>query len=227
MSIRLSPWLVIPVVLAAAVGGYLVADHGAPSTAIAAPADTAADTATPGAGGAPSGALPPNHPPIGDMMGHGGQGASATPNGDSQQPAAIVWKAPPSWQLMPNPNPMRLATYKVSDAAELTVARAGGSVDANVQRWVGQFDGTPKVDRSEKQVSGLKVTIVHIAGTFAGGGMGGAAPEKKDGWAMLAAIVESTGSPYFFKLLGPADQVDHARASFDALVASVAPPSAP
>jgi len=54
-----------------------------------------------------------------------------------------------------------------------------------------------------------------------------ATPDKKDGWAMLAAIVESTGTPYFFKLLGPADQVDHARAAFDGLVASVAPSTAP
>ena len=226
MSIRMSPWLVIPVVLAAAVGGYLVADR-APSTAIAAPADTSVAAPTPNAVAAPSGALPPNHPPIGDMTGHGGVGASAPANGDSQQPAAITWKAPPSWQVMPNPNPMRVATYKVSDGAELTVARAGGSVDANVQRWSGQFDGSPKVDRSDKQVNGLEVTVVHIAGTFAGGGMGGAAPDKKDGWAMLAAIVESNGPPYFFKLLGPADQVDHARAAFDGLVASVAPSTAP
>ena len=56
--------------------------------------------------------------------------------------------------------------------------------------------------------------------------MGGAAPEKKDGWAMLAAVVESSGSPYFFKLLGPADQVDKARAGFDGLVASIKPHAA-
>jgi hypothetical protein len=53
--------------------------------------------------------------------------------------------------------------------------------------------------------------------------MGGAAPDKKDGWAMVAAVVESSGSPYFFKLLGPADQVDHARAAFDQLVGSIKP----
>jgi hypothetical protein len=158
------------------------------------------------------------------MAGHGGAAGGAMPGADSQG-AAIDWTAPSAWQVLPNPNPMRLATYKVGDA-ELTVARAGGTVDANVQRWVGQFDGSPKADRAEKQVSGLKVTVVHIAGSFLGGGMGGAAPEKKDGWAMLAAVVESSGSPYFFKLLGPADQVDKARAAFDGLVGSIKPHAA-
>jgi hypothetical protein len=38
---------------------------------------------------------------------------------------------------------------------------------------------------------------------------------------MLAAIVEATGSPYFFKLVGPSPQVDQARKGFDALIASV------
>jgi hypothetical protein len=227
MSIRLSPWLVIPVVAAAAIGGYLVADRS-PSSAGTAPEETAAAAtaaAAPVSPAVPSGALPPNHPQIGDMSGHPGPQGGAMPGADSQ--AAIVWTPPSTWQVLPNPSPMRLATYKVSDAAELSVARVGGSVDANVQRWVGQFDGSPKADLTEKQVSGMKVTVVRIAGTFLGGGMGGAAPEKKDGWAMLAAVVESTGAPYFFKLLGPADQVDHARAAFDQLVASVKPHGSP
>jgi len=219
MAIRLLPALLFPAVLGAAVAAYLMADRASSS---AAPA--AADPAVAGSAALSATALPPNHPAISGTAGHGPHGGgSAMPNGDNQQPPSISWKAPPAWQPVANPNPMRLATYKVGDAAELSVARAGGSVDANVQRWTAQFDGSPKVDRSDKQVHGLKVTIVRIAGTFLGGGMNAATPEKHDGWAMLAAIVESTGSPYFFKLVGPADQVDHARSGFDGLVDSVAP----
>ena len=36
--------------------------------------------------------------------------------------------------------------------------------------------------------------------------------------ARLAAIVESDGMPYFFKLLGPAEQVDASRAAFDRML---------
>jgi len=161
--------------------------------------------------------------------GHGGHGGTGgTTNPSNQEPPAITWTTPAAWQTMPNPSPMRLATYKVGDGAELSVMRAGGTVDMNVQRWTQQFDGSPKVDRSERQVNGAKVTVVRIAGTFLGAGMTPTAPpEKRDGWAMLAAVVESTGTPYFFKVLGPADQVDHARAGFDALIGNITPGAAP
>jgi hypothetical protein len=121
---------------------------------------------------------------------------------------------------------MRLATYKAGEA-QLSVARAGGTVDANVDRWQAQFDGAPKAQRSAKQVHGLPVTIVRIDGTFLGAGMSSAAPEKHENWSMLAAIVESSGSPYFFKLLGSAADVDKARAGFDSLVNSIAPKANP
>jgi hypothetical protein len=222
MPLRLSPSLLLPAVLCAAVAAYFVADH---ATSSAATPPTASGAPTLGSTELASPALPPNHPPITGMSPHGphGMGGPMMPNGDNQQPPAIAWTAPSSWQGQPNPNAMRLATYKVGDGAELSVARAGGSVDANVDRWVAQFDGSPRADRSERQVHGLKVTVVRIAGTFLGAGMSATTPEKHDGWAMLAAIVESAGSPYFFKLLGPADQVDRARPGFDALVASVTP----
>jgi hypothetical protein len=224
MPIRVSPTLLLPAVLCAAVAAYLVADHSS-SSAATTTADTTAAARAPDSPGPSSGALPPGHPPITGMSPHGPHGmtGAALPNGDNQEPPAITWTAPSSWQSEPNPNAMRLATYKVEDGAELSVARAGGSVGANVDRWAAQFDGSPHADRTQRQVHGLQVTVVRIAGTFLGAGMSPAAPEKHEGWAMLAAIVDSSGSPYFFKLLGPADQVDHARAAFDALVASVTP----
>jgi hypothetical protein len=228
MTIRLSPSLLLPAVLGAAVAAFLMVDRTSSSAAPTPPADTTVAAETPGPAGAPSVALPPNHPAIGGMTGMSGHGPHGGSNmmpsaGDTQEPPGILWTAAPTWQIAPNPNAMRLATYKVGEGSELSVARAGGSVDANVQRWTAQFDGSPKVDRSDKQVHGLKVTVVRIGGTFVGGGMSSSAPENHDGWAMVAAIVESTGSPYFFKLIGPSDQVDHARAAFDALVNSIAP----
>jgi hypothetical protein len=73
------------------------------------------------------------------------------------------------------------------------------------------------------------VTIVHITGTFVGGrGMSSTASGGPHaGWTLLAAIVESTGTPYFFKLLGPADQVDAARAAFDRMIDGIAPITVP
>jgi hypothetical protein len=221
--------LLVPAVVAAAVAAYFVADHGPAPTSSPAPA-VSADPPAPGPVPSTAG-LPPNHPPVQGMPGTddmthphgGGMGPmGAAPGGDNQPGPSIKWTAPEGWAAQDSRSPMRLATYKVGDGAELSVVRAGGSTDANVKRWAGQFDGEPKVARTNKQVNGLPVTVVRIDGTFLGGGMGGP-PERHDGYTMLAAIVEATGSPYFFKLVGPSAQVDQARKGFDSLIASVSP----
>jgi hypothetical protein len=51
----------------------------------------------------------------------------------------------------------------------------------------------------------------------------GAASTPRPRWSLLAAIVETAGSPYFFKLLGPAATVRAARPAFDGLVSSCTP----
>ena len=167
------------------------------------------------------GALPPNHPPIGGAASLQG----SLPPADSDPPA-VVWKAPDGWQEGPNPNAMRIATYLVPGGVEVSVSRAGGSTDANIQRWIAQFQDLARDTRAEKTVHGLQVITVDIAGTYVGGGMtmGGPADRKRD-WAMGGAIVESRSPPYFFKMTGPAAAVHAARPVFDRFLDSVAPAS--
>jgi hypothetical protein len=230
-SSHLPSMMLVPAVAVAGLVAYFIADRGsapasAPHSALAEqPPAIEDDPLHPAAA-----ALPPDHPPIGaadtpnphaGAMGPSG----AMPMGDNQEAPSIKWTAPDGWTVQPNPSPMRLATYRVGDGAELSVVRAGGSTDANVKRWQGQFDGEPKISRTDKKVNGLAVTVVRIDGTFLGGGMMGGPTERHDGWSMLAAIVEAPGSPYFFKLVGPSAQLDQARKGFDALVASLTPRS--
>jgi hypothetical protein len=123
---------------------------------------------------------------------------------------------------------MRLATYRVpaaggAEEAEMSVSRAGGTTPANIERWRGQFDGANQTGPTEKTVAGLKVTIVEITGTFTGGGMMGGPTTQHPGWALLGAIVETSGFPYFFKLTGPEAGVLGARQGFDELIDSVTP----
>jgi hypothetical protein len=166
--------------------------------------------------------LPPNHPPI---------DTASSPHGairpSSDEPPALEWAVPRGWQTMPNPNAMRIATYRPSgepgDAAEISVARAGGTTEANIQRWLDQFDGRGAERRTETKVHGLDVTIVEVSGTYMGGSMMPGAQTAHPGWTLVSAIVATPGSPYFFKLLGPSAKVAAARASFDVLVASLAP----
>ena len=116
----------------------------------------------------------------------------------------------------------------------MTVMGAGGSVEANIDRWCGQFtqpDGSATKDRATTKkfaVAGCNATLVDIAGTFkdmpGGPFAGGQAIERPD-WRMLAAIIETPrGGNYFLKFTGPAatvaGQADGFRRMVEGLVAS-------
>jgi hypothetical protein len=222
MSKRIAAFVVIPVVLfAGALGLYGVgrtpdATAAIPLPAAGAPEPDPVGDIPPFENGQ---TLPPNHPPIGG----GASSLGMMPPADTDAPA-LVWKVPAGWQEMPNPNAMRLATYRLPGGVEVSVSRAGGAMEANIQRWVAQFDGVGREGRVEKTVHGLHVVTVDISGTYVGGGMamGGPAEPRPD-WAMVGAIVESRSPPYFFKMTGPAAAVRAARPAFDRFLDGIAP----
>jgi hypothetical protein len=122
---------------------------------------------------------------------------------------------------------MRRASYVIPAASgdtedgDLSVSEAGGALDANIDRWAGQFGGaTPK--KKTTTFAGKRTTLVELRGSYTGMGMLGA-PGKKDGFAMLAAIVE-TDPPTFFKLVGPERTINGAKSEFEALMASLKAP---
>lgn len=161
--------------------------------------------------------LPPNHPPIGA---DGGLARLAEMRDEKPQ---IQWQMPASWSSRGG-NATRLATYHVpaavdaTDDAEVSITRAGGTTDANIERWVWQFDESGKVTRSEKTVAGFKVTTVEVGGTYLANAMGPAEANPKKRWAMVGAIVETPGPDYFLKLVGPKATVDAERANFLGMV---------
>jgi hypothetical protein len=158
-------------------------------------------------------------------------GSVSPPGSGGASPAArqaITWNVPGSWQTVPNPNTMRLATYAVGDASgegpvEVSVSRAGGSTAANIERWQGQFTDSKVARRAQETVHGLTVTLVEIDGTYSPGAMGAGDNTPHPHWGLSAAIVETPGGSYFFKMLGPKGKVESAHDSFEALVNSIAP----
>jgi hypothetical protein len=140
--------------------------------------------------------------------------------------AGVHWTPPKTWQAQAQ-RPMRLATYLVPEGGECGVyyfgPGQGGSVQANLDRWIGQFpqpDGKPKIQN--KTVHGLKVTTVDIAGAYTGmGGPNAPAAAPKGGYRLLGAIVETTQGSIFFKFTGPQKTVAANQAGFDAMITSV------
>ncbi|MDP9152053.1 MAG: hypothetical protein M3O36_19185 [Myxococcota bacterium] len=171
--------------------------------------------------------LPPGHPPLDELKpaaGARGLPSDALPR---EAVAPLEWRAPARWQLIANKSAMRLASYRVPHAsgdeedAELSVVQAGGSVRANAERWIGQFDeaGQKTAKLTSRRVGPFDVTVVEVQGTYAGGM--GMEQSPRSGWAMLGAIVPTAGTPFFFKLTGPARSVSAAGAEFDSLVGSL------
>ena len=102
----------------------------------------------------------------------------------------------------------------------------GGSVEANLERWYGQFkqpDGRTSSEvatSSEKMVDGMKVTLADVNGTYAPGAMGPFMPaaDPQEKYRMLAAIVDSPQGFYYFKLTGPGKTVAHWEKAFGQFV---------
>jgi hypothetical protein len=166
--------------------------------------------------------LPPNHPPISARS-----SAEGEPVPSSDDAPLLTWKAPPGWVVAPSRSTMRLATYRPpatspeGASTELTVSRAGGSTEANIDRWAGQFDSPSHDVRATRTVDGFHVTTLMVEGTYQGGmGATGTLGSRPD-WALLGAVVETRGLPYFFKLVGPAPVVRAAQPAFELLLASI------
>ena len=143
---------------------------------------------------------------------------------------------PPSGWLVKKPA-TRIVQYeyavpKVKDDpadGRITIMGAGGSVKANVDRWIGQFsqtDGTATRDRAKitkKELAGQVVHSVDIAGSFADKPRGPFGPSiQREKYRMLGAIVVSKNKgQYFVKMYGPAKTIAAAAPSFHKFIESL------
>ena len=141
---------------------------------------------------------------------------------------------PPAGWKSEGQRPMRLATYTLAPGAECAVyffgTGQGGSVDANIDRWVGQFqqaDGKPSKSTAKiakRTIHGLPVTTVDVSGAYTGmGGPTAQAGAPVPGYRLLAAIAEGPQGSVFFKFTGPAKIVAANQAGFDKMLESLGP----
>lgn len=148
--------------------------------------------------------------------------------------AGLKWTAPAGWKSEAS-RPMRAATYTVpaapgdSEGGECVVyffgQGQGGSVEANILRWKGQFiqpDGKPaEAQVKNRKVNSLAVTTVETTGQYSGmGGPMAAQKTTKPNYRLLGAIIENSGGNVFLKFTGPVKTVTANQAKFEKLLAS-------
>ena len=147
---------------------------------------------------------------------------------------AIKARVPSEWTVQTPTSSMRKGQYALprvagdSEDGELSVfyfgPGQGGSVEANIERWIGQIsqpDGSSsksKAKTNKKEIGGMPVTFVDVSGTYSAGMMSSAPPRQ--GYRMLAAVAETTEGPWFFKLTGPEKTIAKWSSSFDQLISS-------
>ena len=108
-------------------------------------------------------------------------------------------------------------------------AGQGGSVEANLDRWIGQFQqagGKPSREAARidhRAIHGLTVTTVDVSGAYTGmGGPLAQSGEPRPGYRLLGAIVEGPQGSIFLKFTGPARTVAGSQAAFEKMLASFA-----
>ncbi|AGA30413.1 hypothetical protein [Singulisphaera acidiphila] len=147
----------------------------------------------------------------------------------------LTFEAPGSWKASKPANQMRRAQMSVApvegdkEPAQLVLFAfpgGAGGVDANIKRWRDGFKAEggnpPKVDKKVVKGKNVEVTRVEIAGHYiAPVAPGSQEVNDKPNFRLLGGIVQSGGTGYFLRLVGPDKTVSAASKGFDDLLASM------
>jgi hypothetical protein len=142
---------------------------------------------------------------------HGANAPATAENLGSQvNAAAIQLTAPDKWIRQQPRSGFVIAEFSLPKSegdekdGRLTVSVAGGSIEANIDRWRSQFGSGPQEDSTEEiEVGDLTVTIVDFSGTFNEQAGPFAPGVERNGYRMLAAIIPVGDQLHFIKAYGP------------------------
>ena len=126
----------------------------------------------------------------------------------------ITVEKPASWKTVPPKSNIVQYEFRApaegEQTARVTVMGATGGIEANIVRWIGQFDGLTRADAKieKKTIQKTTVHIVELEGTYKdsmGGGPFAPGPVKKvENHAMIGLIFELEGGELVFvKMTGP------------------------
>jgi hypothetical protein len=151
--------------------------------------------------------------------------------------AGLTFTTPQGWQQGKPASSMRVAELTLPRAAgdaedaQLIIyyfGGSGGSVEANIDRWVGQMqqpDGraSSAVARKEtRTVNGLTVSLIDVPGTYtAEMAPGSSEHHNKPRFRLRAGVVQTPNGPYFIKLTGPEQTVAKWEQAFNQFISSL------
>ncbi len=145
----------------------------------------------------------------------------AAPKRKKIEAGDLTLNVPESWKQNRKVTEPRVAEFAVppvegdKDAGEFAVfyfgKRGAGGVQANIERWIGQFD---KEGREVRIVTGEsaagesakgKYTLVDLTGAYnkSVGPPIARKSKKMPGWRVINVVIETESGPYFLKLDGP------------------------
>ena len=143
----------------------------------------------------------------------------------NQASPELHFKAHADWVTEKPSSNMRLAQYRLPKAegdtedASLVLyffgSNQGGSVQANLERWIGQIeqpDGSSSQAKAKSEtltVHGLKVSTIDLAGTYvAETAPGSGVRHNSLGYRLRAAVIETPKGAHYVKLVGPSKTID-------------------
>ena len=134
--------------------------------------------------------------------------------GGQVEVGGILMTSPSEWESKPHGSSLIAAEFSLPRAegddtdARLTISTAGGTVEANIERWKGQFDPQPQTASQEEiDVAEMEVAIVDFTGDF-NDQRGPFAPAvKRPGYRMIAAVIPAKGQLHFIKATGPKNTI--------------------
>ncbi len=145
--------------------------------------------------------------------------------------AGLQFPLPDGWQSVPPASQMRAAQWEIREgenSAEVVFfffgKDQGGSVEANLARWIGQFREPAEqlnAQRAELQGARGKIHLIQAVGTFNASMPGQALPDQPE-TKLIGAVVEGAEGNVFVKFTGPAALVNTHEKAFLSMLGSAA-----
>ena len=146
------------------------------------------------------------------------------PRVSAAQSGELHFKASAEWINEKPSSNMRLAQYKLpkaegdSEDASLVLyffgANQGGSVQANLERWISQIEqpdggsSQTKAKSGTLTIHGLKISTIDLAGTYvAETAPGSGVRHNNPAYRLRAAVIETPKGAHYVKLVGPAKTI--------------------